>query len=134
MRARRGRVREALPFGAAPSRSTGARAPGLYDPSVGTPAAAAFNAAHVSTSSDRGTLYWAVVTNGGACTDAQLIAGSGGNIVAGKAGNQAITASGVQTLANITSLSAATTYQIKFLVVTNTGLSSGQASASGTTL
>jgi hypothetical protein len=79
-----------------------------------------------------GTLYWAVVTNAGSCTDAQLIAGSGGNIVAGKADSQAVVTVGAQTIANITGLTAATTYQVKYLQV-QSALNSAQASVSLTT-
>ena len=75
-----------------------------------------------------------MVTNGGACTDAELKAGAGGNIVAGKAANQVVGASGVQTIANITGLASATTYQIKYLHSNGDSKDSAQASVSLTTL
>lgn len=100
----------------------------------------------IITSESGGTLYWAVVTNGGSVTAAQLKAGSGGNIVdpsasptevAGSpqvyAGSQAVSASGLQTLPNITGLLPSTTYQVKYLHTDALGKDSAQASAGLTT-
>jgi hypothetical protein len=55
-------------------------------------------------------------------------------LVAGSTGNQAVTASGTQTVASIGGLTTATTYQIKFLVVAGNGVTSAQASVNLTTL
>jgi len=89
--------------------------PFLSNASDGTPTADGCTGASVDANEGDGTLYWAVVTNGGSCTDAQLKAGSGGNIVSGQAGNQAVSATGTQTIPDITGLPAGTTHQIKFL-------------------
>lgn len=108
-------------------------APVLSSATAGTPTSDGCTGAGVTTNEGNGTLYWAVVTNGGSCTDAQLKAGSGGNIVSGKAGNQAVTTTGAQTIADITGLTASTVYQIKFLQRDTGGNDSAQASANLTT-
>lgn len=108
-------------------------APTLSAAADGTPTSDGSTGAGVTTDEGNGTLYWAVVTNAGSCTDAQLKAGSGGNIVAGVAGNQAVSASGAQVIADITGLTAATTYQIKFLHRDAAGNDSAQASVDLTT-
>lgn len=108
-------------------------APTLSLPTAGTATSGGSTGAGVTTNEGNGTLYWAVVTNGGSCTDAQLKAGSGGNIVAGVAGNQAVSGTGAQTIATITGLSASTTYQIKFLQRDAAGNDSSQASVDLTT-
>ncbi len=106
----------------------------LAAPNAGTPTADGSTGAFVVAQTiTPGTLYWAVVTNGGSATDAQIIAGTGGNIVAGAVGNQAVTAAGKQTIATITGLASATTYQIKFLLVSIGGKNSAQVSVSLTT-
>ena len=100
--------------------------PVLSSPGAGTPSTTSTANAVVTSSAGSGRLYWAVVTNGGSATNAQIIAGSGGNIVV--AGSQAITASGIQTVASITGLTTGTTYQILYLVVGGSGLVSLQSS------
>lgn len=89
--------------------------PQLSAATAGTATADGCTGAGVTTNTGNGTLYWAVVTNGGSCTTAQIKAGTGGSIVTGKAGSQAVSLTGAQTIANITGLTAGTTYQIKFL-------------------
>ena len=84
----------------------------------------------VTTDESNGTLYYAVVTSGGSCTDAQLKAGGGGDIIAGKVGNQAVTATGVQTFDAVTGLTAETDYDIKFLHRNSNARDSAQASVS----
>ena len=79
-----------------------------------------------------GILYYGAVTDGGVCTNAQLIAGTGGNLVAASCGSQAITASGTQTVAAITGLNTGTAYQIKFLAY-GAGFYSLQSSVNLTT-
>lgn len=107
--------------------------PTLSNPADGTPTSDGATGASVDTNEANGTLYWAVVTNGGSCTDAQLKAGSGGNIVAGVAGNQAVSGTGTQVIATITGLTASTLYQIKYLQRDAAGNDSPQASVSLTT-
>jgi len=109
-----------------------ASVPLLSAPGAGTPNSTGTTNAVVTSSHGTGTLYRGVVTNAGSCTDAQLIAGTGGNLVAGSTGNQAITSSGIQTIASITGLTTGTLYQIKFISVV-AGLSSAQASVNLTT-
>jgi hypothetical protein len=103
--------------------------PTLSSANDGTPTTQGCTGASVSTDEANGTLYWAVVTNGGSCTDAQLKAGSGGNIVSGKAGNQAVSGTGTQTIATITGLNSNTSYDIKFLHSDAAANDSSQASA-----
>lgn len=69
----------------------------------------------VTTNEGNGTLYYAVLTDGGSVTNAQIKAGAGGNIVAGKAGSVAVTSIGVKTFAAVTGLTSATAYEIVFL-------------------
>ena len=133
MRERRSRVRGPL-FGFKGTSGGGLDIPILSAPDDGTPTGDGATGAGVTTTVGSGRLYWAVVTNAGSCTDTQLIAGAGGDIVAGKAANQAVNASGAQTIANITGLAAATTYQIKYLHVGGNNAVSAQASVSLTTL
>lgn len=108
--------------------------PILSSPNAGSPTVDGTVGANVTTNQQAGRLFWAVVTNAGSCTDAQLKAGSGGNIVAGKAGSQAVGNSGVQTIATITGLTTATTYQIKFLHSNVDSKDSAQSSVDLTTL
>lgn len=103
----------------------------LSNAADGTPTADGATDATVDTDCPDGTLYWAAVTNAGSATDAQIIAGSGGDIVA--AGNQAVTASGTQTVSSITGLSASTAYQIKYLQRSADSIDSSQASVDLTT-
>lgn len=116
--------------GSAPADVT---APTLSSATAGTPTTDGATSFGVTTNEGNGTLYWAVVTNGGSCTDAQLKAGSGGNIVAGKAGSQVVSGTGAQTVTSVTGLSSSTTYQIKFLHRDAAGNDSSQASVSLTT-
>lgn len=105
-------------------------APVLSAPADGTPTSDGATAPTVTTDQGSGRLYWAVVTDGGAATTAQLKAGSGGNIVnnAGAHNNQQVNVSGVQTLPTITGLAAATQYQIISLHTNPQSLDSAQAS------
>lgn len=109
-------------------------APSLSNPSAGAPTSDGTVGAAVTTSQPNGYLFWAVVTNTGSATTAQLKAGSGGNIVSGKAGNQVVNSAAAQTIPTITGLSGATTYQIKFLQTNQDGLNSAQASVDLVTL
>jgi len=104
----------------------------LSDASIGTEGATSFVGASVSTTGVSGRLYWAIITVGGVATNAQIIAGSGGSIVSGKAGNQAVTGAGTQTLGTITVASGS--YELIFLHVLSNGLASNQASAYGNTV
>ena len=106
----------------------------LSSASIGTSAASSFLAPSVVTDLGEGILYWALVTNGGSATNDQILNGSGGNIVAGKAGSVNVTAAGIITLGNITGLGATTTYQILYMQLNATGNLTGQTSASGATL
>lgn len=108
-------------------------APTLSNASDGTPTADGADDPSVDTNEGNGTLYWAVLTNGGSCTDAQLKAGSGGNIVAGKAGNQAVSGTGTQITSDITGLSPSTDYEIVFLHRDAAGNDSSQATVGLTT-
>ena len=103
-------------------------APTLSSADEGTPTADGCTGASVSTNEGNGTLYWAVVSNGGSATDAQIKAGSGGNIVSGKAGSQSVSSTGTQVISSITGLSAATGYQLLFLHSDASSNDSSQAS------
>lgn len=107
-------------------------APILSSANAGTPTITGTNGARVTTDTASGVLYWAVVTNGGSCTDAQLKAGTGGNIVPGVSGSVTVTTSLI-TIPSITGLVDATTYQIKFLQTDANGNDSSQVSVSLTT-
>jgi hypothetical protein len=107
-------------------------APVLSSPNAGTPTGGGTTDAAVTTDEDNGTLYWAVVPNAGSATDAQIKAGAGGDIVA--AGNQAVSATGAQTVASITGLAPGTLYQIKFLHADAAANDSNQASVNLTTV
>lgn len=87
----------------------------------------------VTTNQDNGTLYYAILTNGGSATDAQIKAGAGGDIVAGKADSQAVSATGVQTFAEVTGLLQDTAYEVVFLQTNDDTLDSAQAEAGFTT-
>ena len=103
--------------------------PRLTTADAGTETADGTLGATVVTNEASGSLYFAVVTNGGVATNTQVVAGAGGDIVAGKAGNAAVTVIGTQTTVAITGLSASTTYQIKFVQRDVYGNDSEQASA-----
>lgn len=111
----------------------GGSAPVLTGPTTGTATQTGCVSATVTTDESGGTLYWAFVTNGGSCTDAQLIAGSGGNIISSVKGSQAVASLGVQTLGTINGLQPNTTFQIKYLHRDSDTNNSNQASASLTT-
>lgn len=106
-------------------------APVLSSPNAGTPTADGTTNATVSSTVGNGTLYWAAVTDAGVATDAQIKAGSGGDIVV--AGNQSVSGTGTQTVASITGLTTATVYQIKFLQTSAGGADSAQSSVTLTT-
>lgn len=108
-------------------------APTLSAPQDGTPTADGSELFGVTTDEGNGTLYWAILTDGGTATDAQLKAGAGGNIVAGKAGNQEVVGTGAQTVTSVTGLSAATAYEIIFLHRDFAGNDSAQATVALTT-
>lgn len=122
------RSRSPFPFGRGISSGGGGNPAGaaLSAPNAGTPTSSGTTNATVITDQSPGTLYWAVVTNAGSATNAQIVAGSGGNIVV--AGSQAIISLGTQTIASITGLASVTTYQIKFLEQNSGGSFSAQAS------
>jgi hypothetical protein len=95
--------------------------PIISDLRTGTIAVTTLTNATVLTNRNSGKIYMVVVTNGGVATDAQIIAGSGGNIVAGAASSVAVAAGALQTVASITSLTTATTYQLIALQVDGDG-------------
>ena len=129
----RGRSREvAALFGTKSGGGGLMQNPVLSSPGAGTPQVDGTLSATVVASIGSGILYRGCVTNGGSCTDAQLIAGTGGNLVAASCGNQVIIASGTQTIASIVGLTTATTYQIKTLAY-GAGFYSLQASVNLTT-
>ena len=87
----------------------------------------------VTTDESSGKLYYAVLTDAGSASDAQIKAGTGGNIVEGKAGNKDITADGVNTFVAVTGLDAATAYEVVFLHTDAWGNDSDQVEAGFTT-
>lgn len=110
-------------------------APVLSAPNAGTPTSTGSTGQAVTTDQGSGTLYWGVVTNAGSATNAQLKAGTGGNLVgtAGNRGSLTVNAKGVQSPGTITGLTTATTYQILYLHTNPQSLDSAQASVSLTT-
>jgi len=106
--------------------------PVLSSATDGTPTTTGATSATVDTNCGTGTIYWCLVTNGGSATNAQIIAGTGGNIVAGTADSQSVVATGTQTF-DVTGAAAATTYQIKTLHVAS-GAESNQDSVSLVTI
>ena len=115
--------------------STFLGAPILSSPNAGTPTTDGSTGQSVVTDQGSGTLYWGVVTNGGTATDAQLKAGTGGNLVgtAGNRGSLTVNASGTQSPGTITGLTTATTYQILYLHTNALSKDSAQVSVSLTT-
>lgn len=108
--------------------------PALTAPNAGTPTSSGTTNATVVANVGSGRLYVGVVTNGGTATNAQIIAGTGGNLVGGaSSSNQQINATGTQTVASITGLASATAYQILFLAVAGNGAVSNQSSVNLTT-
>jgi len=120
------------PIGFAAAGEGDVTSPVISSPNAGTPTSTGTTDATVSTDEGNGTLYWAVVTNAGSATDAQIKAGSGGNIVA--AGSQAVIGTGTQTVASITGLAIGTLHQIKFLHADAAANDSAQASVNLTTV
>jgi len=112
--------------------SAAATLPSLSAATDGTPTSDGATDAGVTTDIGNGTLFWVVVTNGGAATNAEIVAGAGGDIVAGIAGYQAITATGAQAF-DITGLTAATDYEIIMLQITEDVVYSAQAEVALTT-
>lgn len=110
-----------------PSVGVAVAVPALSNPTDGTPTSDGTDDATVDTDVGNGTLYWAVVTDGGEATDAQIKAGSGGDIVSGVFGSQSVSGTGTQTVAEITGLEAATDYEILFLQTNSIGSDSAQS-------
>ena len=88
--------------------------PVLSAPDNGTEAGDGTTNFGATTTKNNGGLYWAVTTDGGTATAEQVVLGAGGNIVAGKAGRQAVTGAGAVTVAAVTGLSALTAYELFF--------------------
>lgn len=130
-REERAAVRFRDPFARIPSAAIGPF-PVLSALSAGTIGATSLTNATVQTDTFGGTLYMAVVTNGGSATNAQIITGSGGNIVATAVGNAAVISGATQTIASIPGLTTATTYQLLALQV-QADLQSSQVSRTFTT-
>ena len=131
----RRRKRGASSFASQGAVSPDVTAPTLSNATAGTLTIDGTTGAGVTTNENNLTLYWAVLTNDGSCTNPQLIAGSGGNIIAGQSGNQAIGGiAGAKTIPDITGLDAATDYEIVFLQVDSAGNISAQATIGFTTL
>src|SRR5690606_5966150 len=114
-----------------PSVGVAVAVPALSNATDGTPTSDGTEDATVDTTVGNGTLYWAVVIDGGEATDAQIKAGSGGDIVV--AGSQAVSGTGTQTVAEIFLFEHETAYEILFLQTNSIGSDSAQASVSLTT-
>ena len=106
-------------------------APALTSPTDGTPTTDGTDNATVDSTVGNGTLYWAVLADGGSATDAQIKAGSGGDIVV--AGSQGVSGTGTQTVVEITGLESGTDYEIVFLQTSAGGADSSQVSVALTT-
>ena len=119
------------PFLAVSYTGAAVTAPALSNQTDGTPTAEGTENATVDTTVGNGTLYWAVVPAAGEATDAQIKAGSGGDIVV--AGSQAVSGTGAQTILEITGLEAETEYLIVFLQTSAGGSDSAQAEVALTT-
>ncbi len=114
-----------------PSVNVASTKPVLSSADDGTPTSDGTAGASVSTTVGNGTLYWAVVTDGGSATNQQIKQGSGGDIVV--AGSQSVSGTGTQTVGEITGLVSETDYQILFLQTNSAGTDSAQASVDLTT-
>lgn len=103
--------------------------PVLSNAADGTPTSDGATGSSVDTTVGNGTLYWAVLTNGGTATDQQVKEGSGGDVVgvAGSFGAQSVSGTGTQTIGDITGLASATDYEIVFLQTNSIGSDSAQA-------
>jgi predicted transcriptional regulator len=106
-------------------------APALTDATDGDPTDDGTEDATVDSTVGNGTLYWAVLSDDGAATAAQIKAGSGGDIVV--AGAQGVSGTGTQTVAEITGLESGTDYEIVFLQTSAGGADSAQATVALTT-
>src|SRR5689334_4108952 len=93
--------------------------PSLTNQTDGTPTSDGTTDATVDTDVGNGTLYWAVLTEGGEATDAQIKAGTGRDIVV--AGSQSVSGTGTQTVSEITGLESATVYLLVFLQTNSIG-------------
>jgi len=132
---RQARTRDSAIFGVSSNSGSGSAldVPILSSPADGTPTSTGATDATVSSTAGSGRLYVGVVTDGGTATNAQIITGTGGNLVAAASTNQTVTASGTQTVALIEGLSAATAYQIIYLHVGGNNQQSNQSSVNLTT-
>lgn len=101
--------------------------PALTNAADGTPTSDGATGSSVDTDVGDGTLYWAVLTNGGSATDAEIKAGTGGDIVDSVAGAQGVSGTGTQTIGDITGLEPETDYEIVFLQTNSIGSDSAQA-------
>lgn len=104
--------------------------PALTNPNAGTPTSSGTTNATVDTTVGDGTLYWAVVPDAGTATDAQIKNGGGTVIVRGQ---QSVSGTGTQTIAAITGLVTATSYEILFIQTNSIGSDSAQATVGLTT-
>lgn len=104
-------------------RSTGGDtvAPILSSPDNGTETADGTTNFGATTNKGGGGLYWAVTTDNGSATVAQIVLGSGGNIIAGKAGRVSIGDPGAILVAAVTGLTTATNYELFFVHVDERG-------------
>jgi hypothetical protein len=117
-----------------PSVGVASTKPTLTNPNAGTPSDSGTDGASVDTDVGNGTLYWAVVTDGGVLTNQQLKAGGAFNPPLVIGDDQAVSGTGTQTLPLINGyLQPETTYQIKFLQTNSAGTDSAQASVDLTT-
>lgn len=118
-----------------PSVGVAVAVPVLSNAADGTPTSDGATGSSVDTTVGNGTLYWAVLTNGGTATDQQIKEGTGSDVVgvAGSFGSQSVSGTGTQTIGDITGLASATDYEIAFLQTNSIGSDSAQASVGLTT-
>lgn len=116
-----------------PSVGVAVAVPALSLADAGVPTSDGTVGANVTTDISNGTLYWAVLTDGGAATDVQIKSGAGGDIVAGQAGSLSAEGETLLVLPDITGLEAETAYEIVFLQTNSIGSDSAQAEISLTT-
>lgn len=124
------RTRASTIFGQGGQSGSGGAAdiPILSTPTDGTPTSTGATSATVDSTAGSGRLYVGVVTDGGSATNQQIIDGTGGNLVAAASTNQVVNASGTQTVATISGLTASTQYQIIYLHVGGNNQVSNQSS------